>query len=849
MPLRRTPSLPSCKRWRLFVLICLISPGIVSLTRCSRRETAEAAYQHARQTFISGDLKRSRAESHAGYIRFTSDPHWAWKFQTLEAQTLLWQGNYPEVLKLLASSLKESSTPDAAVEILTLRGIAHGRQHDLVVGRRELEDAKKLCLQIENGCGEVYQGLGVFALGQNQFSEARTSFEQALSVAKVTGDRFLESNSLLNLAGALVKEGRFDEAIDRLGPASDAAASIGAEDLMLAARENLGWAYYRLGDSERASGLLVAAQKRAEQFHDDYANENALTDIGYIQFDQGHLDEAEQSFQKALTLATAADSKEHMYNVLRVLARLAVENNKLDNADRYASRALDISRGNSSPLDELYPLLVQGQIAARRGDFAAAEQKFHGILKNSATPLFLKWEAHHSLARSYEDQKDRASADREYRASIAVLEESRETVKNPDFRLSFLSNGSRIYDDYVHFLVTSGKNEEALRWADYSRARTLAEGLNLLPKVGSHSAPPLDAAKLASDARGSLLFYWLGEKTSYLWLITSNQVRLFPLPASKEIESSVDRYNRALTGPEDVLESANTDGRSLFEMLVMPANRWLKSQVKVFIVPDGKLNRLNFETLLVSEPKLHYWIEDVTVVNAGSLRMIGQPYGETRPNDRSVLLLGGVVSPSPEYPELTNSVVEMGNVVKHFPAKQQKVLQGPDATATAYLQSKPEQFSHIHFVAHATASGAIPLDSAIILSRPGPGNDHFKLYARDVIQHPLHADLVTISSCYSAGTRAYSGEGLVGLSWAFLRAGAHNVIAALWEASDLSSAKLMDDFYSNLSNGTPPEAALHLAKLSMLHSGSAFRKPLYWAPFQLYSVRKSPNGSDTFTAK
>src|SRR5580765_51231 len=248
MPLRRTPSLHSCKR-RLLIA-CLISPVIIVFTTCDKPENAETVYQHARQTFIHGDLKRSQAEAQAGYRRFASDSQWAWKFQTLEAQSLLWQGNYPEVLKLLASSLKESTPPDAAVEILTLRGVAHDRQHDLAAGRRELEDAKTLCIQISSGCGEVYQGLGLAALGQNQFGDARASFERALSIAKETGNLFLESNSLLNISAALVKEGRFDEAIDRLGPASEAAAGIGAEDLIVAARANLGWAYYRLGDSE-----------------------------------------------------------------------------------------------------------------------------------------------------------------------------------------------------------------------------------------------------------------------------------------------------------------------------------------------------------------------------------------------------------------------------------------------------------------------------------------------------------------------------------------------------------------------------------------------------------------------
>jgi len=127
------------------------------------------------------------------------------------------------------------------------------------------------------------------------------------------------------------------------------------------------------------------------------------------------------------------------------------------------------------------------------------------------------------------------------------------------------------------------------------------------------------------------------------------------------------------------------------------------------------------------------------------------------------------------------------------------------------------------------------LDSAVILSKASPQEDSFKLYARDIIQHPIRAELVTISTCYGAGARAYTGEGLVGLSWAFLRAGAHNVIGALWEVSDASTPRLMDQLYDELKKGRSPEAALRSAKLSLLHSDGVFRKPFYWAPFQLYT--------------
>jgi CHAT domain-containing protein len=137
------------------------------------------------------------------------------------------------------------------------------------------------------------------------------------------------------------------------------------------------------------------------------------------------------------------------------------------------------------------------------------------------------------------------------------------------------------------------------------------------------------------------------------------------------------------------------------------------------------------------------------------------------------------------------------------------------------------------------ASRTSPLDSAIILSRASTaansGEDSFKLYAREIIQHPIDARVVIISGCNSSGIRAYAGEGLVGLSWAFLRAGAHSSIGALWEVSDRSTASLMDTLYQAMEEGQSPAAALRQAKLALLHSKSRFRKPFYWAPFQMYT--------------
>jgi len=119
--------------------------------------------------------------------------------------------------------------------------------------------------------------------------------------------------------------------------------------------------------------------------------------------------------------------------------------------------------------------------------------------------VFLKWESEHSIARLYESQKKAQAADWEYRSAIRTFEAARDRVQHEDFQLSFLTNASRIYDDYIRFLVSRGLTNEALLWADYNRARTLAEGLGFLSNNGSGSPPPLDAQGIAKRENDSIV--------------------------------------------------------------------------------------------------------------------------------------------------------------------------------------------------------------------------------------------------------------------------------------------------------------------------------------------------------
>lgn len=751
---------------------------------------------------------------------------------------MLWRGMSQEALNLLRSV--PAADRESAIHALAVQGVAYARLHSFREADNALGRAEELCLSREEPiCGTVTRAQGILAVERGQLTEALGFFQQSRSFAASHADQFLEATALSNLGLVAVAQEHFDEAKDQSDAAYETAAALHAARVALVAQGNSGWASYRLGDSEKALEAFQQTEQRATQLGDIFDQENELTNIGYIYMDQRKYDLAEQSFQRALELATGIAAKQDEYNALRVLARLALQQDDLDRASRYAEQALGIANGNH--VDELYPLLVQGQIAARRRDAVKARQVFEAVEQDKICPVLLKWEAQHSLARLHEANKQLDAADFGYRAALATFEAARSTVRHEDFQLSFLTNAERIYDDYVHFLVARGETDEALRWADYSRARTLAEGLGLLSKGAldrDHARPPaLNPREISRRAQGALLFYWLGEKQSYLWAITPLKTALFPLPPGAEIDSLVQRYRNSLNGPQDVLAS-NEEGRVLYRTLIVPAKTLLAKDAKVFIIPDGSLNNINFETLIVADPKPHYWIEDANVVNASSLRVLASSLirenAREKKRPRKMLLIGDSVAPGTEYPELPRAGAQMANVAQHFPGIQQQVYQRDRATPAAYLASNPERFSHIHFVAHGTASRLSPLDSAIVLSKSASETDAFKLYARDIVQHPLHADLVTISACYGAGSRSYSGEGLVGLAWAFLRAGAHNVIASLWEVTDASTEQLMDRFYDEIDKGASSDAALRAAKLSLLHGG-AFHNPFYWAPFQLYT--------------
>jgi CHAT domain-containing protein len=831
------------------LLLVLIGIAAACLSTCARSRNPQAALDHAEQTFQHGDLVRAQEEARKGYEDFhATGSDWAWRFRILEASILLWRGMTDSALPLLVSEPTPPQSGELAVQKQRLEGLANALLHRFPEAELKLAVAERLCATSKfRACPEVVRARGRLEMERGHFAQAQRFYEKTLALARTDGGRFLEAVALLNLSWCAEKQTHFDEALDWADKAQRISLAEKFADIAQAAQGNEGWAYYKLGDTEKAQRMFAEADKQAEKLGEITDRVTWLQASGYIYLDADNFDSAIKSYRQALILAQHTD-KEDVINSLIALAFVSEQTNKLDDARRYADDALAKALEDENGRDMVYPWLVRARVAAQQRDTNAAESDFKKVMESSDAPDFLKWEAERSLAHLYEDENRIGDADSEYQTALSTFEKARcDLHERVDTRLPFLSNAQRIYEDYVNFLIAHGRNDDALSDADYDRATTLTEGLGR-PCQPSFKPAPLHVQEIARHVGGTILFYRLGEKQSYLWVITPRTTQMFPLSVtSADVAAAVSSYRKKLEGLPGLLK-ASDDGSALYHMLVEPAHELLSKEAlakndRVFIIPDGSLNSLNFETL---EPQPgHYWIEDVTLSSAASLHGLSVSRPAAKRLAGKLLLIGDPVSPFPpgpgnQYQELLNAETEIRSVAQHFPAQQ--IFSREQAAPAAYLNGDPKQFSYIHFVAHGTGSQPSPLDSAIILSRDaasqaaGEQDDTFKLYARDIIQRPLHAELVTISACYGAGREVFSGEGLVGLSWAFLRAGAHNVVGALWDVSSDSAPQLMDTFYAEMQKGKNPSEALRAAKLSLLHSNDpALRSPFHWAPFQLYT--------------
>jgi len=145
------------------------------------------------------------------------------------------------------------------------------------------------------------------------------------------------------------------------------------------------------------------------------------------------------------------------------------------------------------------------------------------------------------------------------------------------------------------------------------------------------------------------------------------------------------------------------------------------------------------------------------------------------------------------------------------------------------------QYRYVHFATHGYVDTTRAGLSAVVLSmidEQGNAQDGF-VRTHDIYNLKLPAELVVLSACETGLGKDVKGEGIEGLTRAFMYAGARRVIVSLWNVNDRATAALMQRLYTGmLRTNKTPAAALRAAQIEMLRTRQ-WQSPYFWAPFVL----------------
>ncbi len=362
------------------------------------------------------------------------------------------------------------------------------------------------------------------------------------------------------------------------------------------------------------------------------------------------------------------------------------------------------------------------------------------------------------------------------------------------------------------------------------------------------------------DADTLLLEYGLGPERSYLWVVGRERFDVHELPGQAAIEAQVRRARAAI----DRRDGARTALAELARLLLGPARGALAGQ-RLLVVADGPLHHVPFGAL--PDRKGRPLVATHEVVNAPSASVVAllRKTAAARPlAPRTIAVLADPVFDRADsrvdasapaaatgdrtleratrdfgfeggrLPRLPFTRREARSILALAPGS--RLALDFEASRATVVDPELKEYRYLHFATHGLLNDVRPELSGLVLSlvdRDG-GDRPGLLTAPDVFNLQLGADLVVLSGCRTALGKEIRGEGLIGLTRAFMYAGVPRVVASLWPVDDRTTAELMKTFYEGIlgPQKLPPAAALRRAQARMA-SDPRWSAPYYWAGFQL----------------
>lgn len=338
-----------------------------------------------------------------------------------------------------------------------------------------------------------------------------------------------------------------------------------------------------------------------------------------------------------------------------------------------------------------------------------------------------------------------------------------------------------------------------------------------------------------------ILKYHLAPRRSWLFVIGSAGVQVLPISGREVIAPLATAFHESLTRPARAKAGRaqrHELAQALFKELLEPALAHIGTRTRVVVAPHAELRVVPFDALVLDAataaalPALdrarpRFALERFTFSQVPSITALAELHADARRRERRTDRHPFVGFADPVYartgapialPHLSWSRTETRQALDHLGGLDGPgtLFLGQAATEAALKGLALNRYRIVHIATHGWAGDAVDAGrTPSLFLGPGSGDDG-RLELDEVIGLRMDADLVVLSACESGRGPLTRGDGLGGLTGAFLHAGASAVMATLWAVEDAHAARLMDTFYGGLSAGVPAADALRSARLAML---------------------------------
>jgi len=687
--------------------------------------------------------------------------------------------------------------------------------------------------------------LGVVQHALAEDRQALTSLSRAAELFRQSGNRAGEGRAMLHTGRILLASGHRQQAAEftqrALAAARDSKDTRSESDAL-----NV------LGDVEMAEGRTGAALEsynEALQLYDSMANRTGKADslhrIGVAEGRGGDADGAAEHLKQALELRAALGSRDGEAETLFQLAR--VENQAGDPGDacEHIDRALNLT--------DAVRILASGPNA--RMTYLSSKQEYFAF----AIELYMDMDARNPR-QGYSTHAFEIAERARSRALLDEIEygSGRQVSSISDPRLSRVSAELNFWSTRLSNLdqqnnspdIPAVKRRIDQLLDEFHDLETTSSSAN---GSGLRSSPTMTAAEIQQqvlDPETVLMEFALGERQSILWVVTTELLYTYRLPGRRAVEHAATDFYESVdgsgTGP--AAHPAQDAGIRFSNMILGQAVHKIKGK-RLVIVAEDVLLHTPFAAL--PDPLSHNPLAaEYEIISAPSASVVAEirlrvSNRKPAPNDIAVVAdpvfdAGDQRNRKPirgarvAFARLPNSRAEAGNLLALRPETNNLRAVDFDANRALFLSGRLDSYRIIHLGTHAVAIQSRPELAKIVLSlmdRDGkPSNGY--LFAYEIAQLNLRAELVTLAGCKTGLGEEIRGEGTEGLSHAFLRSGASAVLVSLWDVDDESSAELMRLFYSALlERQMRPGAALREAEMAMASQGRW--KSADWAAWTL----------------